>query len=330
MKAIVCRQFGPPSSLRFEDVSASPADPAPGEALVAVEAAGVGYPDLLSVAGTYPIPSQPPFIPGIEGCGRVLSVGPGVERLRPGDRVCWQDNRLKSSFAGAITLPAQVLARVPEGVSATTAAAVPTNYGTARFALHHRARVQAGETVVVHGASGGVGIAAVQLARAAGATVIATSGRASTTKAILGAGAHHVLDSGGDLRQEVRDLTGGRGADVVVDPVGGALFEASVRLLAPYGRLLVIGFTSGDFGVAKSNILLVKALSVIGVNYGHYLAEEPEAARREVEAVLDLVAAGTLAPLVQEVLPLARAAEALARLERREVTGKLVLSVADG
>jgi NADPH2:quinone reductase len=292
--------------------------------LVRIAAAGINYPDLLSVAGTYPIPSQPPFIPGVEGAGVVAATGSDVTRLALGDPVCWQDNVVKSAFAEAIVLPEQGLARVPAGLSLTDAACIPTAFGTAAFALDHRARLQAGETVVVHGASGGVGLAAVQLALRRDARVIAT-GRSEAKLAPLRDLGVETVQTDDALRDRILALTGGKGADVVLDPVGGPLFETSLRLLAPYGRLLVIGFTSGQFGVARSNILLVKALSVIGVNYGHYLRTEPVAARKSVESLLMVASAGPTRPVVEVLEGLNAVPAALERLGDGGVFGKLAI-----
>lgn len=326
MKAMMCRAFGAPDRLRLETVAAP--EPGGGEVLVRVLAAGVNFPDLLSVAGTYPIRSEPPFIPGIEGAGVVAATGGGVTGLAAGDLVCWQDNVRKSAFAEYVALPYGVLSRVPEGLDPVVAAAVPTAYGTAWFALSHRAALRAGETLLVHGASGGTGLAAVQLGRHMGATVIATGGSARKLDIVRSLGADHVIDlSAGDFRKQVDAMTGGRGVDVVFDPVGGDLFEPSVRALRPYGRMLVIGFTSGDFPVARANILLVKAASVIGVNYGHYLAEEPDVARDALERILGWVAAGRFAPRINATYALDEAAEALRDLARRQVVGKNVIEI---
>lgn len=323
MKGLVCPAYGPPSVLRMADLDDLPA---PGAGMVAVRTlcAGINYPDLLSIAGTYPIPSEPPFVPGVEGAGRVEALGPGSNRLAVGDLVCWQDNGTKGAFAESVILPETCLARVPPGVDPTVAACIPTAYGTATFALDHRARLQAGETVLVHGASGGVGLAAAQIAMARGARVIATS-RSPDKLARLAALGVQTAATGPDLRDRLLEMTGGRGVDVVFDPVGGDLFDVSLRLLAPYGRLLVIGFTSGQFGVARSNILLVKAISVIGVNYGHYLRTEPDAARRTVEHVLDQVAARQLYPEVEVLDGLSCVTGALERLEQGGVFGKLAI-----
>lgn len=327
MKAVVCPVFGGPEVLRVHELDEP--EFAPDEVLVRIEAAGLNFPDLLSIAGTYPIPSEPPFIAGVEGAGTIAACGAEVRRFAPGDRVCWQDNVRKGSFAEAIALPERGLARVPDDVDSVAAACLPTAWGTARFALEHRAGLLPGEVLLVHGASGGVGLAAVQLGKLMGATVIATGGSAEKLRRVRAEGADHVLATGReDLREAIFDLTGGRGANVVLDPVGGTLFDLSLKVMAPYGRLLVVGFTSGEFPVARANILLVKALSVIGVNYGHFLAHEPEAARDAIEMMLGWVAKGRLRLPVHAVYDLAQAADALGDLQDRKVVGKLALRIA--
>jgi NADPH2:quinone reductase len=323
LKAIICPAFGSPALLRFMDVP----EPAMGseEVLVRIAAAGVNYPDLLSVEGTYPIPSKPPFIPGIEGAGVVEACGSSVRRLTVGDRICWQNNKVKGSFAERLALPEIGLAHVPDSLGLEIAACVPTVFGTAKFALVHRAELQKGETLVVHGATGGTGLAAVQLGKRLGATVIATGRTAEKLTAVSKFGADHVLVTGTTLHDDIRELTGGKGADVVFDPVGGALFDTSIRSLAPYGRLLVIGFTSGRFGVAHSNILLIKGISVIGVNYGHFLESEPVQARDSLEATLREISAGNLCACPEEVLHLADCGKALEKINHGQVTGKIAL-----
>ena len=325
MKAWVCPAYGDPSVLRMEERPA--AEPEANEVRIRLAAAGVNFPDLLSVAGTYPIRSEPPFVPGVEGAGTVIACGPTVRRLRVGDRVCWQNNERKGAFAEEVILPETAIARVPDGVPFDIAACVPTAYGTAYFALTHRAALQPGEILVVHGASGGVGLAAVQLGKLLGATVIATGADAAKLAIVRELGADHGIDVNVEpVRERILELTAGRGADVYFDPVGGDLFEASLRAIAPYGRVLVIGFTSGQFPVARANILLIKAVSVIGVNYGHYLRHSPEAARGHIELMLQWVEQGRLSPRIHARYGLGHAIDALLALTRRTIVGKCVIT----
>ena len=325
MKAWLCERFGPPAGLRLTDWPSRA--PGPGEVRVQVDSAALNFPDLLSIAGTYPIKSTPPFIPGVEGAGEVLACGAGVTRLHAGDRVCWQDNAVKGSFAEDITLPETGLARIPDGVASDIAAAVPTAYGTACFALTDRARLAVGETLVVHGATGGVGLACVQLGKLLGARVIAT-GSDDAKLAIVGQlGADAVVNVRTEpVRERILDLTGGRGADVFCDPVGGELFDISLRAIAPLGRILVIGFTSGVFPVARANILLIKAASVIGANYGHFLATQTTQAREQVERMLGWIAAGRFSPHVHRRFAFAQCVAALEALAARQIVGKCVIT----
>jgi NADPH2:quinone reductase len=300
----------------------------PGKVLVEVFAAGVNFPDLLSLQGKYPVRSEPPFVLGIEGAGRVIEAGADVDGLSVGDLVCWQDNANKSAFAEYALVSAEAAARVPAGFDPILAAATPTTYGTAFFALFHHARLQPGEILLVHGASGGTGTAAVQLGRHMGAKVIATGTSKDKLRIVREMGADATIDlTEGNFRDQVKALTDGKGVDVVFDPVGGDLFEPSVRALRPYGRMLVIGFTSGAFPSVAANIVLAKAVSVIGVNYGHYLATQPAAACRALETVLGWMAQGRFAPRINAIYPLERAADAIDEIAARGVVGKNVLAI---
>jgi NADPH2:quinone reductase len=326
MRAWICDGFGPPSALRLGDWPSS--KPGFGEVRIRIAHAALNFPDLLSISGAYPIKSTPPFIPGLEGAGEVIACGPEVTRCKLGDRVCWQDNRVKASFAEEITLPEIGLARIPNGVSTELASAVPTAFGTAHFCLTDRARLQRGETVVVHGASGGVGLACVQLGKFLGARVIATGsddGKLATVRAV---GADHVVNVRTEpVRERLLELTNGRGADVFCDPVGGEVFDLSFRAIAPLGRLLVIGFTSNVFPVVKANILLVKAASVIGANYGHFLETKKAKARNQIEMMLGAIAEHRFTPYIYATYKFEDCVEALNTLRSRKVVGKCTLAM---
>ena len=326
MKAWVCKAYGPPSTLALGAWETT--KPGPNEVRIKVHHAAVNFPDLLSIAGTYPIKSTPPFVPGVEGAGEVIECGTNVSRLKIGDRVCWQDNAVKGSFAGEVTLPWAGIARIPASLPSDVAACVPTVFGTAHFALTHRAGLKEGEVVVVHGASGGVGLAAVQLGKLMGATVIATGSDEAKLAVVRKLGADHVINVRTEpVRERVLALTEGRGADIYVDPVGGELFDQSLRAIAPYGRVLVIGFTSGHFPVARANILLIKAASVIGANYGHFLATEKEAARDQIESMLGWIVDGRFTPHIHACFPFEHCVEALEALAARKVVGKCVIAM---
>jgi NADPH2:quinone reductase len=322
MKAMVCPGFGATLELREVETPR----PGPGEVLISVTACGVNFADGLMIDGRYQMKREPPFIPGLEVSGRVAECGPGIAGLLPGQRVvaCLSGG----GFAEAVVAAAADVLPLPDGLDPVVAAGVPVAYGTSHLALTGKAGLAPGETLVVHGAAGGVGLTAVEIGKALGARVIATASGPERIRLALDHGADHGLDSrAADLREQIKALTGGRGADVVFDPVGGPLFEASLRSIAPDGRILVIGFASGTVPQIPANILLVKNVTVIGFDWGAYRRLAPERVRASLAAVLDGWSDGRLAPLVSEVLPLDRAADALERLRDRRVAGKIVLSV---
>jgi NADPH2:quinone reductase len=300
------------------------AEAAADQVLIEVELAGVTFPDVLLSRGEYQLKPAPPFVPGSEVAGRVRSA-PDGSGLAPGDRVASFPGF--GGFAELVAVPPDRVFQLPDGVSLAAGAALPMNYFTVHFALTRRGGLRAGERVLVHGAAGGVGTAAVQLARALGAEVIAVVSTPEKGEIARSVGAHHVVDVVG-FRDAVAGLTGGRGVDVVVDPVGGDRFTDSLRSLSPEGRLLVIGFTAGEIPTVKVNRLLLNNLSVVGVGWGafwsrygqHYLAEQ----WRELEP---LVAAGTLDPVLGPTYPLDRVVDALADLDQRRATGKVLLDV---
>jgi NADPH2:quinone reductase len=300
-------------------------EPTPGEGqvLIDVHAAGVTFPEVLLSRGMYQLKPPPPFLLGSEIAGVVRSAPAGAA-VRPGDRVaalCW--------FGGfaevAVTNPDMVFP-LPDGVSFAIGAALPINYLTAHFALSRRARLAADETVLVHGAAGGVGTATIQYARALGATVIAVASTDDKAALATTAGAQHTVRPEGFL-QAVRDLTGGRGVDVVVDPVGGDRFTDSLRSLAPEGRLLVIGFVGGEIPTVKVNRLLLNNTSVDGVAWGEFALRRPGYLQEQWAELAPLVASGALAAPIGHELPLEEAGEALALMDERRAVGKVVLAV---
>jgi NADPH:quinone reductase len=319
MKAIVCPAFGAP--LMVSDMA--PPTPGPGQVRIEVHAAGVNFADSLLVAGKYQEKMQPPFVPGMELSGTVIEVGEGVQSCRPGDRVMAAVNG--GAFAEQAVAAAGDVWVLPDHLDLTTAAGFPVAYGTSQLGLR-KAGLRAGETLVVNGAAGGVGLTAVELGHAMGATVIATAGGPDKVKVALDHGADHGIDyKSEDIRERVKALTGGRGADVIYDPVGGQVFDASLRAVAPDGRILVIGFASGQVPQVPANILLVKNITVIGYYWGAYRKLNPALYRATMQEALDAWAAGALRPHVSSVLDLDRAAEAIAAITSRATTGKVVL-----
>lgn len=324
MRALLCRAWGEPEDLELAEVEAP--TPGPGQIAVAVEAAGVNFADTLMVRGKYQEKPPFPFAPGLEVAGRVLALGEGVGGPAPGTPVMALPSG--GGFAEVALAAAGDVFPRPEALDAATAAGFPVNYGTAHGALVWRAGLQAGETLLVHGAAGGTGLAAVEVGKALGATVIATAGGPEKLAVAQAHGADHLIDyRSEDIRERVREITQGRGAEVVFDPVGGKVFEASLRCTAWEGRLLVIGFAAGTVQQIPANLLLVKNLSAIGFYWGSYRKQAPERLRAQFEQLARWVEEGRLKPHVSHRLPLERGAEALRLLEGRKTTGKVVLEV---
>ncbi len=303
-------------------------DPQAGEDMVLIEvhAAGVGFVDMLISKGEYQIKPPLPFVPGLEVAGVVCSA-PDGSGLVAGDRVC-----ATTPFGGWAELavaPAALTVKLPDAVSFPVAAGMLINFQTAYLGLARRGRLAPGESVLVHGAAGGVGTAAIQVAKALGAgSVIAVASTEEKRAAALAAGADHVLDgSGGEWVAAVKELTGGAGADVVVDPVGGEAFDLSLKCMAPYARILVIGFASGTIPKVPVNKLLLRHHDVVGVNYGGSLTFDQAAAAEGAKRLLAWIADGTLDPPLAPPLPLADGAQALEALAERRAVGKPVLLV---
>lgn len=317
MKAVFCEQLGKPEDLVMREV-ASP-EPGAGEVKVSLKACGVSYVDLLLIAGQYQVKRELPFIPGSEATGVVTAVGAGVASVKPGDRVLCD-----GGFAEEAVVAADSLTRLPDSVSFEAAAAFRSNYMTAYYGLQ-RGRLKAGEVLLVHGAAGGVGLAAVDMGKLLGATVIATAGTDEKLAVCRQMGADHVINYTDGFREQVKELTGGRGADVVYDPVGGDVFDESMRCIAPFGRLLIIGFTSGRAALVKTNHLLIKDAEAIGFTIGALNRHDPAWAQRNFDILLGWLAAGRISPYVSHCLPLEQAADALQLIADRQVIGKAVL-----
>ena len=300
-------------------------EPGPGQVLVRVHAVACNFPDILLCQGRYQEKPEPPFTPGMEIAGEVVAAGVGAV-ARVGDRVLGMPPMGEGGYAELAVLDADATLPWPEGMSAGQAAGMFVTYQTGICALEHRAKLQAGETLLVHAAAGGVGSAAVQLGKALGARVIGTAGGADKCAVARQMGADDVVDyATEDLVTRVQELTDGRGADVIYDPIGGDVFDASRRLVAFEGRILVIGFVAGRFAEAPTNHVLIKNYAVVGVHWALYRRVAPEWIPRWQGRLNDLWAAGRIAPLVGAELPLREAPEALRRLGSRGTTGKVVL-----
>ena len=295
-----------------------------GRVVIEVAAAGVSFPDLLLTKGEYQMKPALPFVPGVEVAGRVRSA-PGSSGFKPGDRV--MAFTMLGGFADvALAEPAFTLA-IPSGLTVEAAAGFVMNYHTAHFALARRGRVHAGERVAVHGAGGGVGTAAVQVALGLGAEVIAIAAGPEKMHMAERAGAHRVLDAEGDWVSALRAQNDGQGVDAIVDPVGGERFDQSVRCLAPQGRLIVVGFADGRIPSLQVNRVLLRNIDVVGAAWGAFLAIEPSLFAETQRALNVMIDAGSVAPIVGATFPLEEAPAALTLLDQRRAKGKVVLQM---
>jgi NADPH2:quinone reductase len=309
--------------LRLSDEVPDP-EPGPGQIFVRVLAAPANFPDILMCQGGYQIKPPLPFTPGVELCGEVVALGPGVTGLAPGDRVVGMAALPAGAFGEVAIMDAASAYPAPEKLDDAEAAAFFISYQTGWFGLHRRARLAPGETLLVHAAAGGVGSAAVQLGKAAGARVIGVTGGERKAAVARELGADVVIDrSSEDFVKVVKEVTGGHGADVVYDPVGGESYDRSTKCIAFEGRILVIGFASGQIPRPALNHALVKNYSIVGLHWGLYATKEPQSLRDAHDELLKLAAAGAIRPLVSERLGLADVADGLERLAAGQTTGRL-------
>lgn len=323
MRAMNCRAFGPVDDLVLDEV-ATPV-PGPGEVLMRVAACGVNFPDVLIVQGKYQFKPEPPFAPGGEVSGTIAALGPDVTGWQVGDPVI--ATTLWGGFSEELVTSADRLLRRPDSMDEVTAAGFALTYGTSYHALVQRAAIRPGETLLVLGAAGGVGIAAIQIAKALGARVIAAASTPEKLDVAKAQGADELVNYSEDgYRDRLKELTGGRGIDVVYDPVGGTLFEPSLRSMAWNGRYLVVGFASGEIPKVPANLTLLKGCAVVGVFWGQFRRNEPELDAENFRKLFELHAAGRIKPLISATYPLERAKEALHVLAERRVTGKIVLT----
>lgn len=326
MRAVVCEAWGPPEALVVHDVP----EPVPGadEVLIRVRACGVNFADALIVQGRYQEKPPLPFTPGLEVAGEIVAMGERVTGLATGQRVAALC--ATGGYAGAVAAPGAVTVPIPDAMPYETAAGFMVAYGTAHVGLDHRAGLGEGETLLVHGAAGGVGLAAVEVGKAMGATVIATAGSQDKRALASAHGADHVIDyRAGEFKDVVKTLTDGRGADVVFDPVGGSVLAQSMRCIAWEGRLLVVGFAAGDIPQVPAGLVLVKNISMVGVYWGAYRMHDPALLTGSLRRLFAWFEEGALRPVISETLPLERAADAMQRLLRREAQGKIVLTTTD-
>jgi NADPH2:quinone reductase len=318
---VVCKQWGPPEKLAVEDLP--PLEPGSGQVVIDVRAASVNFPDLLIIQNQYQFKPPLPFTPGSEVAGVVKAVGQGVTEVRPGERVLAMTGI--GGFAEQVRAGAAGVVKIPDAMPFAEAAALLMTYGTSHYALVDRAKLRAGETLLVLGAAGGVGLSAVEIGRVLGARVIAAASSDEKLAVCKEKGAEACINyAREDLKERVKELTGGKGADVVYDPVGGEYAEAALRATAWEGRFLVIGFTAGIPKIPL-NLVLLKGCQLVGVFWGAFTGREPAKNRAYIQELLDWYQAGKIRPHVSATYPLEQVADALRDMGARKVTGKVVL-----
>jgi NADPH2:quinone reductase len=323
VKAIVCEQWGPPSGLSWKEMPSRPLET--GQARIRVRASGINFADVLMIGGSYQVKPAFPFSPGLEAAGEVIEVAADVANVKPGDRVL-AVTRFGGSYTEELIADARIVVPIPGAMDYVTAAAFPVAYGTSHFALTHRGGLKPGEWLVVTGAAGGVGMTAVEIGKQLGANVIAIAGGPEKCAIAREHGADAAIDHRTDVIPErIKELTEGRGADVVYDPVGGDVFDACLKAVNWEARMLVIGFAAGRIQSVPANRILVKNISVIGVVWGAQTARDPVMIARQLEGLLGWYAEGRLKPLVSKTFPMAEAPAAMEALLSRQHPGKIVL-----
>ena len=324
MKALVCREYGAPESLVLEEMP----DPVagPGEVVVEIAAAGMNFPDVLSIAGKYQVKTPPPFIPGNEAAGTIIALGEGASRYKIGDPVIALPP--KGAFASRCAISQDLIMPVPEGLSLQQAAGFSVTYGTSYHALKQSAELRPGETLLVLGAAGGVGIAAVEIGHAMGANVIAAASSDEKVAFAMAAGADHGINyNQASMRDVLKELTGGKGVDVVYDPVGGDIAQIALRALGWHGRHLVVGFASGTIPDFPANMVLLKEARIQGTLWGVWVARNPKGHLQNMAELAEMIRQGTLKPQVTAAYALEDYLSAFAEITGRRVMGKIVLTM---
>ncbi|MGI9438287.1 MAG: NADPH:quinone oxidoreductase family protein [Parvibaculales bacterium] len=331
MKAVLCKEFGPPESLVVEDIEAP--EPGPGEVVLDVHAAAVNFPDVLIIQNKYQFKPPLPFSPGGEVAGVVSKLGDGVKNLKIGDRVIGSCGN--GGFVEQIAINEMACMPVPDEMDLQTASALVLTYGTSHYALKDRAHLKAGETLLVMGAAGGVGLAAVELGKAAGARVIAAASTQDKLDVCVEHGADDTIlyPSGAldreqqkALSEEIKEKTGGLGADVIYDPVGDVYAEPALRAINWEGRYLVIGFAAGEIPKIPLNLALLKSCQIVGVFWGAFTAREPAANQANLQELMEMYKSGQIRPHISDSYPLEQAADALNKMANRQVKGKVILT----
>lgn len=324
MKALVCRELTSDlSDLKLEDIDLP--EPGPGMVKLRMRAAPTCFQDYLMIQGLYQVKPHLPFTPGLEGAGEVIAIGDDVEGVKVGDPVV--AGLGTGAFAEEALAAARAVRPKPEALDFAEAASYTSAYLTAYVALFRRARLEAGETLLVHGAAGGIGLAACDIGKMFGATVIATASSQEKRDVLKARGVDHVLDVTQGFREAVKDLTGGRGANVIYDPVGGAVFDESCRCIAFDGRLLIMGFASGAHAKLATNYALIKGFSVMGVRAGEYGRHFPDKGIENIAWVDAMAREGKIRPLIGRRFPLEEACDAIAMVHERRAIGKIVVTM---
>lgn len=324
MKAVLCKEYGPPERLVIEEVASPHAGK--GQVVISVKACSVSFPDTLMITNKYQFKPPLPFSPGGELAGIIKEVGEGVEDLRVGERViaftAW------GGFAEEIVTDAKRVTPIPASLNFTTASALVMTYSTSHYALKDKAQIRPGERLLVLGAAGGVGLAAVEIGKLLGAHVIAAASSDEKLAICQQNGADQIINyAREDLKERIKGLTGEKGVDVIFDPVGGAYTEPALRGMAWNGRYLVIGFAAGEIPRIPLNLALLKGFSIVGVFWGSFATREPRRSRDNLQELISWCAEGKLAPFISRVYPFEHASEAIAAMMGREVTGKVVLLI---
>ncbi len=325
MKAVLCKAYCSPEGLVIEDVP--PLAAGPGQVVISVKAAGVNFADSLIIQGAYQFKPPFPFSPGFECAGVISDVGPGVTAFRAGDRVL-AHSMAGGSFAEELVIESGFVFPVPPRMDFETAAGFFITYGTSHHALKDRAQLQPGETVLVLGAAGGVGLAAVEIAKVMGARVIAAASTGEKLALCKKYGANDVVNYGTeDLRTRIKEITAGKGVDVVYDPAGGPLAEAAIRSMAPGGRFLVVGFAAGEIPKIPLNLVLMKRSAIVGVYFGNWVAAHESLARANFAELASWYADAKLKPHISKRYSITAAADAISHVSGRKVEGKVVLVI---
>ena len=318
MKGVFCERLDGPDALVLRDVP-DPEPPTSKQIRVHVKARSISFTDILMSKGEYQVQPQLPFVIGGEGAGEVLEVGADVSNFQVGDTVM-----VGSGCIEQVVIDANRATRIPGNADLAAAASYRSNYSTALYALQ-RGRLQPGENLLIHGAAGGVGLAAVDVGKLMGARVLATASTDEKLKVVQEMGADEVINYSDGFRERVKELTGGKGADVIYDPVGGDVFDESMRCIAPFGRILIVGFTGGRAALAKTNHLLIKDAELIGFTIGGLMRHAPDWSARNHQQLLEWLGSGRIRPYVSHRFPMSQVAEGLRMITERKVIGKVLI-----